>query len=341
MVGQNGTLGVQCFNAQTLIDPIAEHSESTQPQTQFKKQLKRQQETSSDPNKRVKTHLRNSSLEDAGGYKPADTRDLDIPAPSLLSRSWTFSGVISPRPMAPVHPSRTPPPFESFSSTSTESCEANITMENEDRSEHDYIKVTTRPPVESWMATKRALSSPSVRALSPTPSPAAAARQSSLSLSLGHTEAATLGHLNSEDNKHSLKNSPYKESTKLHSSRLESSKRRSIPARGMILRRHQTMISSPSEFMRSFELDSKPRITDFRSSIDRKSIVFAQDNYVPNPSREDCQMLPCAYFVPKPDDTTKRITPQTVGVRAPTWATTWGTPIIILTWVHLSKSITI
>ncbi|KAF9106721.1 cell division cycle- protein [Mortierella sp. AM989] len=85
-----------------------------------------------------------------------------------------------------------------------------------------------------------------------------------------------------------------------------------ISKRPTTLRRHQTMISSRSEFMRTLEPSNQRRTLSLLNTLGKKSLVFAPENYVPNPQREDCQVLPCVSFVSKPDDTTKRITPQTV-----------------------------
>ncbi|KAI7819183.1 hypothetical protein BC939DRAFT_479847 [Gamsiella multidivaricata] len=84
------------------------------------------------------------------------------------------------------------------------------------------------------------------------------------------------------------------------------------PKRPMILRRHQTMISSRSEFMRTLEVGTRQRSICQVSAINKKPMVFAAEGYIPDPLREDCRILPCANFASKPDDTTKRITPQTV-----------------------------
>ncbi|CAO3573169.1 unnamed protein product [Mortierella alpina] len=87
------------------------------------------------------------------------------------------------------------------------------------------------------------------------------------------------------------------------------------------LRRHQTMISSRSEFMRTLECgNGSRRGTGLYSIISNSRIasglkhpsVFAPENYVPSPDRLDCQILPCEHFDLKPDDTTKRISPETV-----------------------------
>ncbi|KAG0215810.1 cell division cycle- protein [Mortierella sp. GBA30] len=92
-------------------------------------------------------------------------------------------------------------------------------------------------------------------------------------------------------------------------------------ARPTGLRRHQTMISSRSEFMRTLEISGSRRGTSLYSILghnrissgnNKKPAVFAPANYVPDPNREDCQILPCERFDPKPDDTTKRISPETV-----------------------------
>ncbi|KAG0314516.1 cell division cycle- protein [Dissophora globulifera] len=87
------------------------------------------------------------------------------------------------------------------------------------------------------------------------------------------------------------------------------------------LRRHQTMISSRREFMRTLEFsgssssssrDGERRTRRLVSSMNQKSTVFAPENYVPDPLREDCQILPCTDFVCKPEDSTKRVSPRTV-----------------------------
>ncbi|KAF9914537.1 cell division cycle- protein [Lobosporangium transversale] len=80
-----------------------------------------------------------------------------------------------------------------------------------------------------------------------------------------------------------------------------------------LLRRHQTMISNRDEFMRTLEPSRSSRLSNTTlTRVGKKSLVFAPDGYVPDPSREDCQILPCADFISKPEDTTKRITPQTL-----------------------------
>ncbi|KAF9958830.1 cell division cycle- protein [Mortierella alpina] len=92
-------------------------------------------------------------------------------------------------------------------------------------------------------------------------------------------------------------------------------------ARPTGLRRHQTMISSRSEFMRTLESgNGSRRGTGLYSIISNSRIasglkqpsVFAPLDYIPSPDRLDCQILPCEQFDPKPDDTTKRISPETV-----------------------------
>ncbi|KAF8940033.1 cell division cycle- protein [Dissophora ornata] len=78
------------------------------------------------------------------------------------------------------------------------------------------------------------------------------------------------------------------------------------------LRRYQTMIANRREFMSTLEPSGTRRTLNFLSSMRQKPTVFASENYVPNPHREDCQILPCTAFASKPEDTTKRVTPQTV-----------------------------
>ncbi|KAG0213760.1 cell division cycle- protein [Mortierella sp. NVP41] len=77
----------------------------------------------------------------------------------------------------------------------------------------------------------------------------------------------------------------------------------STTKRPILWRRHQTMISSRGEFMKTLESNS---------GISKKPLVFASDNYVPDPLREECQILPPTTFITKPDDTTRRVSPKTV-----------------------------
>ncbi|KAF9437499.1 cell division cycle- protein [Entomortierella beljakovae] len=72
------------------------------------------------------------------------------------------------------------------------------------------------------------------------------------------------------------------------------------------------MITKRSEFMRTLERESQSRAMGLNNTLSRKPLVFAPENYAPDPSREDCRILPCTHFISKPDDTTKRIAPQTV-----------------------------
>ncbi|KAF9924720.1 cell division cycle- protein [Linnemannia zychae] len=73
--------------------------------------------------------------------------------------------------------------------------------------------------------------------------------------------------------------------------------------RSVLFRRHQTMISSRNEFMKTLE-------SNYISS--KKSKVVVPDDYVPDPLREECQILPSTQFVSKPNDTTQRVSPKTV-----------------------------
>ncbi|KAK3838295.1 MAG: hypothetical protein JOS17DRAFT_729587 [Linnemannia elongata] len=73
--------------------------------------------------------------------------------------------------------------------------------------------------------------------------------------------------------------------------------------RPIMWRRHQTMISSRSEFMKTLETNNVST---------KKAIVIVSDNYIPDPLREECQILPSTNFITKPDDTTRRVSPKTV-----------------------------
>ncbi|KAF9352623.1 cell division cycle- protein [Mortierella sp. NVP85] len=197
-----------------------------------------------------------------------------------------------------------------------------VSQGSNDEPNREHINRTTTPELESCTSAMRTLSPPSVmtRSFSTTSLIAVAqSRRSSAttgSISFSQEPFATprLCSSDSGNDEHSQKNGSCSRSESLPPrSKVSGSLAATSPTpRRMILRRHQTMISRPSEFMRSFEFSSKRGSVDFRSSIDRKSIVFALDNYVPNLSRKECQILPHADFAPKPDDTTKRISPQTV-----------------------------
>ncbi|KAG0072092.1 cell division cycle- protein [Podila epicladia] len=83
----------------------------------------------------------------------------------------------------------------------------------------------------------------------------------------------------------------------LSSQMLSTSKARTSPLRPKALRRHHTMIGSRSEFLKTLETS---RLKSFSSS-----------SYIPV-ALEECQILPCIDYIPKPDDTTKRISPATL-----------------------------
>ncbi|KAG0357262.1 cell division cycle- protein [Podila minutissima] len=57
------------------------------------------------------------------------------------------------------------------------------------------------------------------------------------------------------------------------------------------------MIGSRSEFLKTLEI-SRPK-------------SFSSSSYIPV-ALEECQILPCIDYIPKPDDTTKRISPATL-----------------------------
>ena len=207
---------------------------------------------------------------------------------------------------------------------SAESYLSKVSQGGNDEPNREHINGTISPGLESCTSAMRTLSPPSVKTRSFSTASLIAVAQSRRSsattrpTSLSQEPFATskLCSSDSDDDEHSQKNSSCSRSESLPPrTKMSGSLAVTSPTpRRMILRRHQTMISRPSEFMRSFEFSSKRGSVDFRSSIDRKSIVFTQDNYVPNSSRKECQILPHANFAPKPDDTTKRISPQTVGL---------------------------
>ncbi|KAG0216042.1 cell division cycle- protein [Mortierella sp. GBA43] len=205
-------------------------------------------------------------------------------------------------------------PLQSPESTGS-ICRSARDDEVDTKMERDSNDVTIIPALDSCTAAMRTLSPPSVKTTSSSaPFLVTATRRLTSKESAKETTVSSLDVADTiwdntlEDVSHGIR-------TKYHPSKPTTPEPFSdtmTSPKGLILRRHHTMISSPGEFMRSLELQGKRRATRFRSSIDRKSVVFSQDNYVPNPLREDCQMLPCAHFVSKPDDTTKRITPRTV-----------------------------
>ncbi|KAG9072749.1 cell division cycle- protein [Linnemannia hyalina] len=73
--------------------------------------------------------------------------------------------------------------------------------------------------------------------------------------------------------------------------------------RPIMWRRHQTMISSRSEFMKTLETNNVST---------KKAMVIVSDSYTPDPLREECMILPSANFITKPNDTTRRVSPKTV-----------------------------
>ncbi|KAK3842988.1 MAG: Rhodanese-like domain-containing protein [Linnemannia gamsii] len=83
----------------------------------------------------------------------------------------------------------------------------------------------------------------------------------------------------------------------------QSSNSISTTKRPIMWRRHQTMIASRSEFMKTLETNNVAT---------KKSLVLVSDTYVPDPLREECQILPPTHFNTKPDDTTQRVSPKTV-----------------------------
>jgi hypothetical protein len=96
------------------------------------------------------------------------------------------------------------------------------------------------------------------------------------------------------------------------------------PATFKIFRRAQTMISSRGEFMDTLE-SPRHATSDFvelynpslhqeamPSTNISKVAPFALPSYIPNPAVEECRILPCVDYEPKPNDSTPRVSPQTV-----------------------------
>ncbi|KAK3825612.1 MAG: hypothetical protein J3Q66DRAFT_328156 [Benniella sp.] len=266
----------------------------------------------------------------SGSTLPSVTRPSSSTSPSAANRIDRMQGPIpSVRPVAK-------PRSKSFllqktaalsaeapvsMTQSAESCLSKVSQGNNDKPNREHINGTITPELELCTSAMRTLSPPSVKIRSFSTASLIAVSQSRRSsattgpISLSQEPFATSKLCSSDsDDEYSQKNGSCSrgESVPPRSKVSGTLAATSPTPRRMLLRRHQTMISSPSEFMRSFEFSGKRGSVDFRSSIDRKSIVFTRDNYVPNPSRKECQILPHADFAPKPDDTTKRISPQTV-----------------------------
>jgi len=50
-----------------------------------------------------------------------------------------------------------------------------------------------------------------------------------------------------------------------------------------------------------------------------KVAPFAPPCYIPDPKVKECQILPCVDFEPKPNDSTRRVSPQTVSALLNFW----------------------
>jgi len=174
------------------------------------------------------------------------------------------------------------------------------------------------PTLDSCTEAMTALSPPSAKKISKAPVPSSlrmlyqpsfvTSASKSLSLPQPNLEYASTVFSLSDDDQHdqSDESSLCQDKTaRPHAShKSHSSSSISISAKRPILwRRHQTMISSRGEFMKTLESSSIPN---------KKSLVFASDSYIPDPLREECQILPSTKFVTKPDDTTRRVSPETV-----------------------------
>ncbi|KAF9169454.1 cell division cycle- protein [Mortierella sp. AD010] len=198
--------------------------------------------------------------------------------------------------------------------------ETGTTDVTESLSDHEELEPSNGSTLASCTVAMSCLSPPSAKTSSPLSAIIARQRRPSLtgatsSLSCPTLDTASLSSSDSEDDQVSqlkVTNSCASMSPKFDSSTSTNTSPTPTLKRPTTFRRHQTMISSRSEFMRTLEPSNRGRTSSMLSALTKKSIVFAPDNYVPDPSREDCQILPCAKFMSKPDDTTKRITPQTV-----------------------------
>ncbi|GJJ72871.1 hypothetical protein EMPS_05229 [Entomortierella parvispora] len=100
----------------------------------------------------------------------------------------------------------------------------------------------------------------------------------------------------------------------------------SRPAMLKAFGRSQTMISRREEFMDTLESNrhaaieliqqghrvSRQGMTIIPTEALPKVAPFAPPSYVPDPKVKECQILPCIDFEPKPNDSTRRVSPQTV-----------------------------
>jgi hypothetical protein len=197
-------------------------------------------------------------------------------------------------------------------------------QESSDENEDDHVEneaideLHVGSALESCTAAMTALSPPSVKKISK------ASISSSLrmtyqpsfegltsdatSLSLPDTDSGTITLSLSDDDSldHASNEQPLGQDkvNRPHSSKSHSSSSISTNAKRPIMwRRHQTMISSRSEFMKTLETNNVST---------KKAVVIVSDSYIPDPLREECQILPSTHFVTKPDDTTRRVSPKTV-----------------------------
>ncbi|KAF8979256.1 cell division cycle- protein [Entomortierella lignicola] len=221
-----------------------------------------------------------------------------------------------------------PPPLSflshaSSSSSSTELTASRIGEQGKDLdsiegvSDHEELESSVAPSLASCTAAMSTLSPPSAK-VPYSLSDVTRQRRPSLadmkdSLSCPTLDTGSLSDSDDEQVSQLKVSSPCALlSKKSDSASISTTSSTLVSKRPMTLRRHQTMISSRSEFMKTLEPSGQRRSLSLIGALTKKSLVFAPENYVPDPLREDCQILPCANFVCKPDDTTKRVTPQTV-----------------------------
>ncbi|KAG0282160.1 cell division cycle- protein [Linnemannia gamsii] len=199
-----------------------------------------------------------------------------------------------------------------------------LDQESSDENEDDQVEDRTvdelqvGSSLELCTAAMTALSPPSAKKISKAPVSSNlrmlyqpsfeghAPEATSLSLPDADSGTTTFSLPDDDSQDHSLDEQPLGQDkvSRLHASKSQSSSSISTNAKRPIMwRRHQTMISSRSEFMKTLETNNVST---------KKAVVIVSDNYIPDPLREECQILPSTNFITKPDDTTQRVSPKTV-----------------------------
>lgn len=200
-----------------------------------------------------------------------------------------------------------------------------LDQESNDENEDDLVEDRTvdelqvGSALESCTAAMTALSPPSAKKISKAPLSSSlrmlyqpsfeghVSEATSLSLPDADSRTITLSLTDDDDSHdHAADEQPLGQDkvSRLHASKSHSSSSISTNAKRPIMwRRHQTMISSRSEFMKTLETNNVST---------KKAVVIVSDGYIPDPLREECQILPSTNFITKPDDTTQRVSPKTV-----------------------------